>query len=289
MAAGDYLAEFERFAADDERRVATRPVNLLGFARDELVEKADRPKVEAFIRTLYGKRFRKLGFKPKKSDSPADKLLRAELASELALRANDKQVRSWANRQGKKVLGFPKRPLKVDAVEKDLLTLVLAVAFQEGAIDVLEYGIKQFSESQDAVFRQSALLAMHRWWTIRRHSGARFCAARDLRVNEAMIPINGLMDSPDTRAATWKWVKENFDALRAKFGKTAFGGRFTGVAYHFCSTAAADDVETFFSKYAADLRGGPRAIASAKEYIASCAAKKKKHQSGVKAFFDAQR
>jgi alanyl aminopeptidase len=108
-----------------------------------------------------------------------------------------------------------------------------------------------------------------------------------LRGFEATQPIWTQLQNPEARAATWQWVKDNFEKLSGVIPKEQ-GARaqLIQMASLFCDEDRAKEAEAFFTPARiAKLEGGPRVLAGALEDIRLCAAKRKLQEPSARELF----
>ena len=99
-------------------------------------------------------------------------------------------------------------------------------------------------------------------------------------------PIWAKLGEPETREATWQWVKENFDKLLATVPKHHGQTQLIGMASVFCDEAHAKDLESFFTPARlAQIDGGPRVLAGALEDIRLCAVKRQEQEPSAREMF----
>jgi len=280
----------ETFARDETRPVAMAPARVLREARDRLVPDELTSAVDALGRKLYRRRMRQVGLRSRPGEAPETKLLRASMASFLALDAEDPGTRRELAAAARRVLGIPRgggAPTgpHLDRIPRDLLGPALAVAVEDGGTEVFEAVESLVRGSDDAFFRQRALRALGhargdalvtraRGWTL----------DPAVRGNEVTVILEAQMDEPDLRAGAWEWLQGHFDEVVARVPTTR-AGRLPWLAAGFCDDARAVEVEAFFSGRIDALDGGPRNLAGTLEAIRLCAARREAHAPAARRFF----
>jgi alanyl aminopeptidase len=283
LPAADVLEALAPLAQDPVRQVATAPMGLLAFAREQGVPPEERPRVEAYARRLYQPLYRRLGWEPpaprgaaQAAEDGETRLLRKAVISFLATTGRDPGVRREAARRARAYLGDdPDRPVSADALPPSLVDVALAIAVEDGDAALFDHVERRLRASDDALVRGRMLGAL---------ASARdpALAARALalmldpalRVNEVLTPLAGQMALPERREAAWAFVEANFDALRARIATTR-AADLPWYATSACSEEMAARVEAFFAERVASLPGGPRNLAGALESLRLCAARKR--------------
>jgi alanyl aminopeptidase len=287
LSADAVYGSLERFAEADVRPVAQMPMSLVAFARERLVEADAQDAVTRFGGKLYRPAWRRLGWKAGRKDDGEDKLLRASLAKFLTLAMEDKKARRKAAQLGRRFLGYRRGKIDInaDAVDDNVVPVVLAVAVQEGDEDLWNAMVEAMFEVEDPSLRDRMLGAIsHANGEELAQKVRGFVLDERLRVNEVWEPLQVQMSMPETREATWAWVQENFDTLTERMSK-GHSGYLPWLAAGFCSEDKANEVESFFEERVSDLPGGPRNLAGALEAVRLCAARVNAHQEAAREFF----
>ena len=279
------MGALEPFARSDIRQVATMPMGLLERAEERLVERRLEGKVRDYAQSLYFPRYYQLRMEPRRGESGETALLRASVVSHLALFVEQDNVRRLAERKGLAFLGFPRRgEVRRSAVDPNLVDTVLTVAVQDGGAPVFDYALERFLESDDALLRGQLLRALSSVKTEVLANRARALALDSrLRSNEMTTPLFTQMRMPETRDATWRYVRTNIARLMERLGNRA--GFMPWLGASFCSEEKAAEVEAFFTPYLDRMPGGPRNLRSATEAIRLCAAGTEAQAPSAQRFF----
>ncbi len=269
------LGNAGRFAADEARYVAVEPMGLISFAREQVAtDDAERARVAAFAERTYRARARALGWGPRRgrAEDGETALLRESVQSFLAHTARSAAARREAARLGRAYLGDD-GALHPDAVEASLVSVVLAVAVQEGDAAFFDRLLERVLASDDALFRGHGLEALGSTHDPALAERALALALDPrVRVNEVTITLGRQLGMRETRDAAWVWLQAHFDDVFGRVATTRAGYApwyLTG----FCSEARAAEVEAFFAPRIEALPGGPRNLAGALEAIRLCAAR----------------
>jgi len=276
--------------ASQERSVATAPMAWLSYAREHLVAPEQRARVDAFGRSLYQPHKKRLGWKAASDEAGERRLLRAQVLSFLALDARDPATRREAIQRAHAYLGLGgDEQIHADAVDPDLLGIVLAVALQDGDAALFDRLLALFYATEDAVLRDRLLSALG---SARDPELARralqLALDAKLRVNEMLTPLSHQLDDPERRDAAWTWLVENFDGVFARVGPMR-AGRLPWLGARYCAVDKQDQVRALFEPRLEALGGGPRNLNGALEAIGLCAAKAETQRARAQTFFERAR
>jgi aminopeptidase N len=289
MPASEVFAAIGQLAQDEDRGVATAPIDLLEFAREYLADEALRPRVEAFARSLYGPMGQKLGWEARTGEDGEAKLLRAKVLDCLAFVGRDPQTLAEAARRGKAYLGLgTDGALHPEAVDPDLIETALAAAAQEGGAPGFDAMLKHLKGSVDAAVRVRMLRALGSAITPELAARARDLALDQvLRVNEVLVPLEAQTRWLETRNGSWTWTRDHFDAISARLGAQLVRA-MTRLPAKFCDASTADAVQAFFGPRVDRMNGGPRGLANTVESIRLCAARVAAQKDSARSFFERQ-
>jgi cytosol alanyl aminopeptidase len=273
-----------RFGVGADRdvvRAAVRAVGMIGrLVPDDLQAEYNR-----FVHRSFGTRALELGWQPKPGEPDDLVPVRTALVPLVAIRGGDRELVQQARKLAEAWLADH------HAVANDVAGTVLTTAGRYGDRTLFERYVEALRKEPEQSQRM-------------RIAGALGAFPDPALVREALallIPGTPKLDArellpvittqwPETRSETWKFVRENFDALNAKLpGARAvpFGATLPFVVTGFCDEAMASEVEAFFAPRLANLNGGPRNLASALESIRLCAAQKKALEPELRRFLSA--
>ena len=282
--ADDLLAAIEPLASDEQRAVATVPMEILTFARDYLVDDATRPALTEFARKLYQPVLRRLGWLDRAGEDGETKLLRAQTVAFLADVGLAGFPRQHAAQIGRGLLGLRGKDAEPEPVASDLRDVAVRLAVEDGDDAVFDAAVARLKATSEPTERQRLLAAIG---SVRDERAARALAlALDpaLKVNEVYAVPRMQMQDPRTREAAWQWIETNFDALTGRVSLRR-AGYTPALAVPLCSEAAATRVEAFFAPRIQAMTGGPRTLASALEQMRLCAARVQAQKEGARKFF----
>ncbi|UCH29236.1 MAG: M1 family metallopeptidase [Myxococcales bacterium] len=269
-----------RFVRNPIRQLAVGPMSPLWFMMYNAASPATQPKVKAYAARLYRKRYQRLGWKARKTDSSDTKLLREAVVRFMVMDVRDRQARARAARLGRAYIGYGGEPNR-GVVDPQLAGLALATAVQEGDEAFFDHLVGVLASSTDATDRNRILVALG-------HAESPTLAKRALelsldpmlRRNEISRVLGTQFRNPRTRQSAWEWLKENFEALTSRTGLVQAGSA-PWYATSLCTREAAEEVQAFFERKMATLAGGPRNLASAVERISLCAARAEAQRDSI--------
>jgi alanyl aminopeptidase len=272
----DAMGALAPLATRSERELASAPMELAELAIDHALETdAERDAARRWASRLYRTQARRLGWQPRRNESPEAQLLRAELLGFLARVARDSAVRAEATRRGRAYLGLGGDDhIHADAVAPDLAGIAVTIAVQEGGEGAFDHALARFREATDPVIRGNLLRGL---------SGARDPAlatrildltldAEATRVSEIFRPLMAQMQEAEGRERAWEWLGAHYDPLVARMGPHG-AGYLPYVGTAFCSAERALEVRALFAPRVARTMGGPRNLESAVERVELCAAR----------------
>ncbi|MFW2390064.1 MAG: M1 family metallopeptidase [Polyangiales bacterium] len=274
------LPWFGTLVASPRMALAAAPMKPLRFIINDSAPPALRAKVTRYAAKLYGRQYRKLGWRARPGDSSDTKLLRAAVVQFMVMDVRDRDARTRAARLGRTYTGY-RTKARPGTVDPQLAGLVLATAVQEGGTGLFDHLLARLETNADAVERKRIVAALGN--AERPTTSAR---ALDLaldprvRVSEIRYLLGPQFRNAKTRQRAWGWLTANFEAYSDRLGSQQAGGA-PWLAASFCTEQAADDVQRFFTPRVAGLAGGPRNLAAASEEIALCTEQAKVHRPGV--------
>jgi alanyl aminopeptidase len=283
----DALAAVTPLVAEHDPAAAEEPMAYVGQARDWLSADPLRAKVEGYGRTLYAPLARKLGWEAKKDDDDETRQLRGSVIGFLAMTARDPQVRAEAKKRGLAYMGVGKdAKIHIDAVDPNLVSTCLSVVGEDADRATWDAMKALFTQSVDEALRGRLLWAMGLAKDATLSASAReLVLDPSLRDNETLTPLWAQLGAFETRETAWGWLKDHYDAVRARLPKHHGGVALVGAPHPFCDEAHAADAQAFFGPKVDGIDGGPRALASTLEDIHLCVAKRAAQEASARALF----
>jgi hypothetical protein len=264
------LAAAEALSGHPDRLVATWLAGNITSVAAEALPEQDQPRLEARMRAIYGKQVTALGFDPAQgahaADTPDRRELGQALVSILALSGRDPELRATLNRAADKALAG-----NGPALDPAYRGLAFAVFSEDGGAQAADRLFEALVGSQDPLFRQQAIQGLA---TQKDAAGAARALARfsDNRLQslEALRLLGGLLARQPTRAATLRFIDQNWNDVRPRAGGLL--GGFIASAGSFCTEADAEEVNRVFRPRLAELNLGPLDLDRPIARIRQCAA-----------------
>jgi alanyl aminopeptidase len=282
--AEDLLGALEALATDEQRAVATAPMDILTFTRDHLIDEATRPALAEFARKLYQPALRRLGWVARAGEDGETRMLRAEVIAFLADVGQAAYPRQRAARIGRGLLGIDQGTGEPEPIANEVRDVAVRLAVEDGDAAVFDAAFARLKATVDPTERQRLLVALG---SVRDQRASRALALTldpALKISEMTIPARVQMRDPRTREAAWDWVEANFDALTARMSVRR-AAHIPWLAAPLCTESAAARVEAFFGPRIHAMTGGPRTLASVLEEMRLCAARVEAQKGGARAFF----
>jgi len=276
--AGDVLAALKPLSVSKTLEVSTVPLAQLEWIyRHEATTQAQRDRLADWVKQAYLPRLQQLGYLHKNGEPDSDSLLRTELAAALALDFRIPEVCDALLKQGEAALRRTKDGrLDLNAADRDLLDIALAVAVRKHGKPVVDALIEETPKTTDAALRNAIFGAL---------SDVEEPALADSVRNFALNPqvkvgeINELLGSRNTEAqrdALWQWSVANYDKIVARIGRASGGFMPRLMGGSGCSQGEAERLTAFFTPRLKDLTGADRGLAQTREATLLCAALKAK-------------
>ena len=120
------LPWFPKFVANPLRQVTGAPMGPLRFMIHDVAPPEVRGNVVAYASRLYRKRYERLGWRARRSDSSDTKLLRESVIHFMVMDVRDREARARAARLGARAYAGYRTKAKPAAVDPQLAGLVLA-------------------------------------------------------------------------------------------------------------------------------------------------------------------
>jgi alanyl aminopeptidase len=275
-------------ATDSHPDIAAAPLAFLHDADEWLYGDARHRAVEGYTRTLYAPEYHQLGWAPAKDEDPDRTQLRVRVIGALASTAKDAAVRAEAKKRGLAFLGYGKDgKLHPEAVDPNLAAVALGVVGEEADAALWDSVKATLATAEDMTLRRRLLRLLTSSKKPELASRIRDLVFDPvLRPTETSLPLWSALSAPETREATWTWLKQNFDKVGAALPQHHGRTQIIAMANSFCDEAHAKDVEAFFTPArVAGIDGAPRVLASTLEEIRLCAARRGKQEGGVREFF----
>jgi puromycin-sensitive aminopeptidase len=248
MPVTDYLEMVLRFRGERDRNVWTILLASLG-SLNRIMAPADRPRLEAFVRTLVAPALADLGWAPRAGESELTRQLRGDLIRVLGTLGNDPAVQARAAELYARSLD------DATAVDPNVLPALIATLAHAGDAARYQEFFQRFraattpQEEQRylyalAGFQSADLLAQ----TLER------TLTGEIRTQDGPFVIRAILMNVSGREVAWRFVKEQWERLDRLFPKHGLRRMCEGVI----ALARPDlerDVHAFFTERKIQLGG----------------------------------
>jgi alanyl aminopeptidase len=274
---GDALGLIPVLLRDDNHHIITAATRI-ATAADPMVPDKLRGNYARFLRKMFGKRARKLGWKPRKGEADHEKLLRQRLVGLIAADGQDKVLSKQAHALGQKWLSDPK------SISADLTGTVLAVAAHNGDVRFYDQLRDKLTKLEDRTMRRAVVNALGSFQSpalVDRNF--ELMLSSDLDFREAFMLLGPPFENPALRQKAYDFVKANYETIAKKLPPMA-RSFLVMTALPFCDKSHLEDAEKFFTTRLAKVPGGPRAMTQMKERMELCIAQRVTQQPAVESF-----
>lgn len=171
----------------------------------------------------------------------------------------------------------------------DLMNDGVAMSLQFESDAALENFVAKLGEVTDTVARSKLLYGLARAREGKDADAMRSLVFnKNLRRNEQLKLFYDHLGNPRNQPDTWQFVKTNWPRLKETLSESQMA-HLPYLAQGLCDTAAAKEVNEFFSPVIAQYEGGPRTLAEVTEEIEMCSARKAHATVLANRYFDTVR
>jgi alanyl aminopeptidase len=251
-------------------------IDLAYFMRDTFASDTERARYSAFVRQVFGRRARTLGFAPRSGESDDDQLVRRALIEIAA--PEDPRLAAEARRLARAWMRDRK------AIDPGVADKVLVVAAQTGDASLLETMRAEAKATTDRLDRRNLLVAVFSFDDpALAQRGLALLLDPDLDIRELTTALRIALYVNPPRRAIHDFMAANFDALAKRVARDTPGG-WPMYASLLCSDKDRVDVEAFWRERIGSYAGGDRELAQALEAIELCVRVREAQQENVRAF-----
>jgi alanyl aminopeptidase len=279
-----YPRAFELAAAlagDKDRHVVKDLIAPLEWPDEAgLVTDALRSKYAAYVRGLFEKRARALGFAERKGEPEDTRILRPSVLEIEGDQGEDPQVRAQARKVADRWLKDH------NATSPELASTALYLSAISGDAAFYDRLHAAARAERNRVERQRILAAMSGFRDLQLiEQGFRIALSDEFDPRESIVLVWGTSFHAQTREAAVRFVEQNFDALVQRLPRDS-GAGLVGVAAGYCDDGHRKEVEQFFAPRARLYPGGERRYAQAVEQIRQCVAFREKAAPALSAWLE---
>lgn len=274
LTAGALLDTMPSIANSDLPQVATALFGQFDWIRRYLATDATRPALDTYASTLYASRLSALGLAVRPGDTDSIKQMRSRLTRFLAVVANDKALRQTLNAKGRRALGLDgSGKADLAQLDPDLRAAVLRVVVQESGEPAFNAVLRELETNHQTAERYELLAALGATRDQALSERARdYGLTPAVAVGELPFLYFNVVNEPENRAATWRWLQAHYDALTGRLSDQAQSESIALAAAGRCSRAESDELRAWFTPRIKTIIGGERTLAQSLEAIDQCAA-----------------
>lgn len=205
---GDALARVPQLLKERDRHIIAATMGIASGVEEHLVPPELRPSYAHFVRKMYGKNARSLGWTVHPDDDDDTRLMRPRLLWLVAADGEDPPLAAEAATLARRWLEDRA------AVHPDLVETVLAVAARNGDASLWKRFHDRARIEQDLEDRKRLLGAMGNFRDAALvERNLQLVLGDEFDFLESIRLLFGALAEPATRELAYAWVKENFDPL----------------------------------------------------------------------------
>jgi aminopeptidase N len=277
---GDYLNLVAALKSDPSSDVFSMAAGRIETIADKVAsKKKERDELAAWVQHNFAPAYAKLG-PAAPGDSPNTLELRAQLLLLLVDHGNDTDLKGDARKIADQFLDDPA------AVDPTLAQAALEAAAENGDAALFDRLQKVYETSTDPDLQETALRLLVQFDNpALLERGLEYSVSSKVRNQDAAIQFAIGLEDPDTRDATWRFVKTHWDQVQADL-TTDLGSYLVAGAGSFCTADARDDVKNFFASH--PVPASDVALKHALENIDGCVELRHLQEPNLKKWLAAQ-
>lgn len=218
------------------------------------------------------------------ADDGNSRILMSRLESFIARYGSDAELRGEFSAAARAYLGMQQNAEGRQLTSDDFST-ALVLAVQDGGREVYQALLTAMDDIDDPMFERAAAYAIGQNTDPELNLEIlELALSGNVGTREAYTIVSGQMDRPETRAATWDWLRSNFPAfIRVIPGQRP---RSTPrLASDLCYPEAISELDRLYERYGALAPGHERALSEARESIQLCVALRAEKSREVRRYF----
>jgi aminopeptidase N len=277
---GDYLNLVAALKSDPSAEVFSIAAGRIGTITDKVAStKGDRDKLAAWLQRNFAPAYAKLG-PPAPGDSPNTLELRAQLLALLVDHGNNADLKVDARKIADQFLDDPA------AIDPTLGKAALEAAAENGDAALFDRLQKVYETSTNPDLQETALRLLIQFGNPELlERGLEYSVSNKVRNQDAALQLAIGLEDPDTRDATWRFIKTHWYQVQADL-TTELGSYMVAGAGSFCTADARDDVKNFFASH--PVPASDVALKHALENIDGCVELRHLQEPNLKKWLAAQ-
>jgi aminopeptidase N len=277
---GDYLNLVAALKSDSSAEVFSIAAGRIETITDKVAStKEERDELAAWLQHNFAPAYARLG-PPVPGDSPNTLELRAQLLALLVDHGNNTDLKSDARKIADQFLDDPA------GVDPTLAQAALEAAVEYGDATLFDRLQKAYETSTDPDLQETALRLLVQFDNPELlERGLEYSVSSKVRNQDAAIQFAIGLEDPDTRDATWRFIKTHWDQVQTDL-TTELGSYMVAGAGSFCTADARDDVKSFFASH--PVPASDVALKHALENIDGCVELRHLQEPNLKKWLAAQ-
>ncbi len=275
------LLRLAPLARSSNRLLSQQPLELLGWAEQDLIGDAERPYFRRYARGLFEPSYTRLGFVEGRTETLHSRSQRDQALYAMLFLASDGAVRRSAHSLAAELLRG-----HWDVVAPDVVGTILRAEMEFGTAETFALLREKFAAEEVPGRRRALLTAMSTFHGVSSSAVLTLPLSTDVRDNEVVTPIFRQMDRRETRVRTLTFVVENMPALRARLGEDT--ERLFRLPFALTSEEEIAHWRPQFVALVGNVDGAARNLDLALEEATRRAARLAHDQDSARAFFSAR-
>ena len=196
------------------------PLDLL----DKVVDDADRPALQSYVRDLGGPVLERMGWDPDPGEDQRRGTLRSRVIAALGILGADDEVRATAARR------FAAYQDDSSAIHPDLVTAVVHVVASAGgaaAYETMRRRLQAATTPQEQIRYLYALAQSDDAGLLRRTLDA--CLTDEVRSQDSPMLVGRVLANRAASAMAWQWIEDHWDEALDRFPNNIFIRMVDGV------------------------------------------------------------
>ncbi|MCG8556105.1 MAG: M1 family metallopeptidase [Proteobacteria bacterium] len=268
-----------RLAKHEDRHVVSQSA-AIASGIDDLVAKRLRPHYARFVRRMFGRRARSLGWTPGRDDDEDMRLLRGTVLSLVTDQGRDRKLARGATALAGAWLKDRR------ALDPNLVGTALGAAARFGDEALWTRLYEAAKAEKDRRHRRQLLGALSSFREPELVSKSlQLLLADEFDPRESMGLLFGALRDEKTRHMAYRFVKENYDHLLEKLPKR-HASSLIRTASAQCKQDLRAEIEALFKPKMQQLPGGPRTYAKAMEQLDLCIKRRAAQAPSVARFLE---
>lgn len=257
----EFMRTLGRFQGDRTRVVVEEMTVYLEILSNQIVPTSDQRRFAALVHELIGPLWKELGWNPKLNEDEETRLARAAALRAMGALAWDEDVLAELPRR---LALYEARP---DSLDPTLVTPVVRLCARTSNSPLFDRFLQSFQSAATPEDRDRYLTALA---DFRKPALAQklleFALSDAVRSQDVWKPVRILLANPEVQGVAWRFVQENWQALRQKASSVGAQRIIEGTRYLW-RPQWRDEVQVFFNASENRVASAARALAQTVEYI----------------------